>query len=134
MPGPRTSDRITRVARPQPGEEHIAQVSLRQPSLRDFDAPRLRAELVALHAPDAPARIVLSLRGLTIFTSPCIATLTEVAESLARVGGSLVLCDVPPDAARVLKRTGLARTLRLARSPDHARRLITPRKTPSQAA
>ncbi len=113
-------DRLTRVV----SDDAVAVLSLRQTSLRAPDAPRLRAELVALHRPGRPTGIVLSLRGLTVLAAPCLATLAEVAESLARIGGSLVLCDVPGPAARVLRRTGLARTLRVARDADHARRLV----------
>jgi anti-anti-sigma factor len=112
----------------------VVELSLRQSTLRDPDAPRLRAELVAHHQADAPARIILSLQDLTVISSPCLCILTEVAESLARLGGCLILCQVPPETARVLKRTGLARTLRPARSPDHARRLAQTKKPAQRAA
>ncbi len=112
----------------------MVELSLRQTTLRDPDAPRLRAELVAHHRADAPARIILSLQGLTVLSSPCLCILTDVAHSLSRLGGCLVLCEVPPDIARVLKRTGLARALRPARSPEHARRLAGVKKSGRQAA
>lgn len=128
------SDRLTRVAPPRDEAPGVVELSLRQSTLRDPDAPRLRAELVAHHQADAPARIILSLQGLTVLSSPCLCILTEVAGSLDRLGGCLILCEVPPDIARVLKRTGLARTLRPARSPDHARRLASTKKPGQQAA
>lgn len=136
MPRPQNHDRLTRVVR----SDAVAELALCQHSLRAQDAPRLRAELVGLYRPGHPPGIVLSLRGLTVLAAPCIATLAEVAESLSRVGGTLVLCDAPGPVARVLRRTGLSRTIRLARSPEHARRLASPagvpspRPTPSRAA
>ncbi len=133
MPAPRSSLRLTRVAAPSENGGPTV-LTLRQSALRAPDASRLRAELVALHQPGHPARIVLSLRGLTVLASPCIATLAEVTASLDRVGGSLILCDLPPDVARMFRRTGLARTLRLARSTDHARRLLGRQKAMNRAA
>jgi anti-anti-sigma regulatory factor len=127
-PRPRSPDRLTRVAPPRDDAPGVTELSLRQSALRDPDAPRLRAELVAHHQPGAPARIVLSFKGLAVLSAPCLCILTEVAESLARLGGCLILCEVPQDTARVLKRTGLARTLRPARSPEHARRLAQAKK------
>ena len=132
-PRPR-SDRLTRVAPPRDDAPGVVELSLRQSTLRDPDAPRLRAELVAHHQTDSPARIILSLQGLSVLSSPCLCVLTEVAESLARLGGCLILCQVPPETSRVLKRTGLARTLRPARSPEHARRLASVKKPSQQAA
>ena len=130
MTRPQTTDRLTRVVR----RDAVAEVSLRQRVLRDPDAARLRAELVALHEPGNPPRIILSLRGLSVLAAPCIATLAELAQALAAAGGSLVLINVPEPAARMLKRTGLARTLPVARSADHAQRLSAPRKTTHRAA
>ncbi len=88
-----------------------------------MDADRLRAELVSFHRPGDPPHIVLSMRGLEVLSGCCVGTLAEVAESLSRLGGSLVLSDVPGSTARMLKRSGLSKTLRLARSGSHARRL-----------
>jgi anti-anti-sigma factor len=87
-----------------------------------------------VHRPGCPPRIVLSLKGLTLLASPCVGTLAEVAAALAPMGGSLVLCDVPEPVARMLKTTGLARTLRVAKSRDHARRLAAGGKAAPQAA
>ena len=127
----RAPDRITRVVR----AAEITELTLQQTELRAMDADRLRAELVALHRPGHPARIILSLAGMGMLSGPCLGMLTEVAEGLARAGGSLVLSEVPPEAARVLKRSGLARKLPVARSPDHARRLAgAARKHTNQAA
>lgn len=131
---PRSSDRLTRIVPFGNDGQGITELTLRQSALRDPDAPRLRAELVALHRPGSPARIVLSFRNLTVLSAPCLCILMEVADSLARVGGCLILSEVPPEATRVLKRTGLARTLRLARSPEHARRLAVEKKPTPRAA
>ncbi len=131
---PRSTDRLTRVAPPRADAPGVTELSLRQSALRDPDAPRLRAELVAHHQSGSPARIILSFQGLTALSAPCLCTLTEVAASLTRVGGCLVLSEVPPEVARVLKRTGLTRTLRLSRSPEHARRLVVAKKPAQRAA
>jgi len=123
------ADRITRVRKPsgrrsgdrKPGD--VIELGLRQANLRSLDASRLRAELVGFHKPGEPPHIVLSMRGLEVLSGACVGTLTEVAEALSRLGGSLVLRDVPGPTSRMLKRSGLARTLKLARSGAHARRL-----------
>lgn len=114
-----TLDRLTRLVR----QADVTELALQQADLRALDAGRLRAELVSLHRPGRPARIVLSLAGLGVLAGPCLGALAEVGEGLARVGGVLVLCEVPEGTARMLRRTGLARKLPLARSPGHARRL-----------
>lgn len=131
--GPR-ADRLVRVRRPDPADPSITGLAVCQPVLRAPEAARLRAEIVANHTPGRPLRVVLCCRGLTSIAAPCLATLAELAESLAAAGGSLVLVDVPPEIARVLKRTGLSRTLRVARSTDHARKLASVRKPSIQAA
>lgn len=128
------SDRLIRLRRPDPQDPGLTGLAIRQPALRAPDAARLRAEIVAHHTPGQPLRVVLCLRGLTDIAAPCLATLAELAESLQPTGGSLVLLEVPAPVARLLKRTGLAKTLRIARSPDHARKLSSPRKTPRQSA
>jgi anti-anti-sigma factor len=114
------SDRITRVRK----HGDVIELGLRQPNLRSLDADRLRSELVAFHRPGQPPHIVLSMRGLELLSGSCVGTLAEVAESLARLGGSLVLSDVPGPISRMLRRSGLSRTLKLARSGAHARRLV----------
>ncbi|MFK7883555.1 MAG: STAS domain-containing protein [Phycisphaerales bacterium] len=119
-----TSDRVTRLLRI--GE--VSELGLRQPHLRPLDAEKLRGELVALHRQGHPPQIVLSLRGIEVFSGSCVGTLAEVAESLSRLGGSLVLRDVPPDVARMLKRSGLSKHLRLARSESHAKKLALGRR------
>jgi|GEM_PF-4088614 len=128
------SDRLIRVRRPDPADPDLTGLAIRQPALRAPDAPRLRAEIVANHTPGQALRVVLCLRGLTDIAAPCLATLAELAEALQPTGGSLVLIEVPAPVARLLKRTGLAKTLRIARSPDHARKLSAPRKTPRPSA
>lgn len=133
-PAPPPADRLIRLRRPDPQDPGLTGLAIRQPALRAPDAARLRAEIVAHHTPGQPLRVVLCLRGLTDIAAPCLATLAEIAESLQPTGGSLVLLEVPAPVARLLKRTGLAKTLRIARSPDHARKLSSPRKTPRQSA
>lgn len=128
------TDRLVRVRRPDPADPGLTGLAVCQPVLRAPDAPRLRAEIVANHAPGRPLRAVLCCRGLTSIAAPCLATLAELAEALAPTGGSLVLIEVPPEIARMLKRTGLARTLRVAKSPEQARKLVSVRKPSIQAA
>lgn len=128
------ADRLVRVRRPDPADPTIIGLAICQPVLRAPDAARLRAEIVGHHAPGRPLRAVLCCRGLASIASPCLATLAELAEALAPTGGSLVLIEVPPEIARVLKRTGLSRTLPIAKSTDQARRLVRVRKPSCEAA
>lgn len=124
-------DRLTRLERA--GE--VTELALQRPDLRALDADRLRAELAGLCRPGHPPRIVLSLAGAGQLASACLGTLTEFADALSHAGGVLVLCEVPGETAKVLKRSGLARKLPLARSRDHARRLAAPpRKHVTRAA
>ncbi|MEM9373445.1 MAG: STAS domain-containing protein [Planctomycetota bacterium] len=116
---PGNPDRITRLRR----QGDVIELALVQTHLRSVDAERLRAEVVAWHRPGDAPRIVLSLRGLEAISGGCVGTLAELAALLGRVGGSLVLRDVPAPTSRMLKRSGLSKTLRIARSGAHARRL-----------
>lgn len=126
-----TPDRITRVRR----EGDVVELALSQTNLRPMDADRLRRELVSWHRPGRPPHIVLSLRGIGEFPGSCVAMLAEVSVSLGRLGGSLVLRDAPPGVVKMLKRSGLSKTLRLARSGPHARRLaLAPLKHANRAA
>lgn len=127
---PANPDRITRVRK----RGEVIELGLRQPNLRSVDADRLRSELVSFHRPGEPPHMVLSMRGLEVLSGSCVGTLAEVADSLARLGGSLVLSDVPSSTSRMLKRSGLSKTLRLARSGTHARRLAMNSKKRSNAA
>jgi anti-anti-sigma factor len=128
------ADRLVRVRRPDPADPGITGLAICQAVLRAPDAARLRSEIVANHTPGRPLRVVLCCRGLTSIAAPCLATLAELAEALTPTGGSLVLVEVPPPIARVLKRTGLSRTLRVAKSNDRARKLVSVRKPSTQAA
>lgn len=123
-------DRITRVRR----TGDVIELGLRQSNLRSVDADRLRSELVSFHRPGDPPHIVLSLRGLEVLSGCCVGTLAEVADSLSRLGGTLILSDVPTPTSRMLKRSGLSKTLRLARSGAHARRLALTTKKRVRAA
>lgn len=128
---PRTPDRITRVAR----AGDVVELSLRQRSLRPLDAEKLRGELVGLHRPGSPPSIVLSMRGIETLSATCVGVLAEVTESLGRLGGVLVLTDIPGETARMLKKAGFARRLRMARSPAQAQKMAsTARRGVSQAA
>ena len=128
---PRTQDRITRITRA--GE--VVELSLGQRSLRPLDAEKLRGELVSLHRPGCPPSIVLSLRGLETLSATCVGVLAEVTESLSRLGGSLVLVEVPGETARMLKKAGFARRLRMARSVPRAQRMaLSGRRGVSRAA
>lgn len=128
------SDRLIRVRRADPADPTLTGLAIRQAAMRAPDAPRLRAEIVANHTPGQALRVVLCLRGLTDIAAPCLATLAELAESLHSTGGSLVLVEVPTPIARLLKKTGLSKTLRIARSQEHARKLSSLRKTPRTSA
>ncbi|RMH27926.1 MAG: STAS domain-containing protein [Planctomycetota bacterium] len=128
---PRTPDRITRVMR----TGDVVELSLRQPSLRPLDAEKLRGELVSLHRPGSPPSIVLSMRGLETLSGTCVGVLAEVTESLARLGGVLVLAEVPGETARMLKKAGFARRLRMARSVPQAQKIaLSGRRGVTQAA
>ena len=56
-----------------------------------------------------PKRLVLDFRGVTFMDSSGIALAVRAQRRLARLGGSAVLCNVPPQAKKVFDAAGITR-------------------------
>ena len=56
-----------------------------------------------------PKRLVLDFRGVTFMDSSGIALAVRAQRRMARLGGSAVLCNVPPQAKKVFDAAGITR-------------------------
>ena len=56
-----------------------------------------------------PKRLVLDFRGVTFMDSSGIALAGRAQRRMARLGGSAVLCNVPPQAKKVFDAAGITR-------------------------
>lgn len=56
-----------------------------------------------------PKRLVLDLSGITFMDSSGIALILRTQQRMQMLDGSLVVCNVPPQAKRVLDAAGLSR-------------------------
>jgi len=114
------SDQITRVA----CKDGVHSIRIALTELRTHDTNRFRKELAALYTPGSPLLIAMSLKRVNILSSACMGMLVEFSDALAPVGGGLVLYDVPKDISKMLKKLGLHKQLPIAKSGDHARKLV----------
>ncbi len=90
--------------------------------LRVIDSKQLRAQIARLHAPDRPPAVLFSLRGAQGVSSGCIGTFAQLSSDLERVGGVLVLYNIPREISKVLKKTKLDRIVTTAKTRPHARK------------
>lgn len=60
-----------------------------------------------------PARLVLDLSGVTFMDSSGIAVVLRAKRRMEALSGSLMVINIPPQAARVLETAGLARYVNL---------------------
>ncbi|MCA9303018.1 MAG: STAS domain-containing protein [Phycisphaerales bacterium] len=114
------SDQITRIA----FKDGVHSIRIALPEIRTHDTNRFRKELAALYEPGKPLLIAMSLKRVNILSSACMGMLVEFSDALAPVGCGLVLYDVPKDISKMLKKLGLHKQLPIAKSGDHARKLV----------
>jgi len=93
-------------------------------NLRSLDTAKLRGEIVALHTPGHPPRIMLSMRGMDSLASSCLGTLAQLSTDLELAGGVLVLYNLPKEIAKILKKTKLDRLIHTARGRPQARKRV----------
>ena len=56
-----------------------------------------------------PKRLILDFAGVTFMDSSGIALVVRAQRRMARIGGSAVLCNVPPQAKKVFDAAGITR-------------------------
>ncbi len=91
-------------------------------NLRSLDTKQLRAEIVGLHSPGNPPLVMFSMRGMDSLASSCLGAFAELSADLERVGGVLVLYNLPREIAKVLRKTKLDRVIQTAKARPQAKK------------
>ncbi len=91
-------------------------------NLRSLDTKQLRAEIVGLHSPGNPPLVMFSMRGMDSLASGCLGAFAELSADLERVGGVLVLYNLPREIAKVLRKTKLDRVIQTAKARPQAKK------------
>ncbi len=103
--------------------------------LRTLDTTKLRAEIVGLHTPGNPPVIIMSMRGMDSLASGCLGAFAELSDDLGRIGGALVLYNLPKEIAKVLRKTKLDRVILTAKArPQAEKRALAARKKFAEAS
>ena len=103
-------------------DEGMFRVRLTGGDLRALDFKQLRAQIARLHTPGNPPAVLFSMRGTETLSSGCIGTFAQLSTDLERVGGVLVLYNLPKEIIKVLKKTKLDRLIHTAKSRPQARK------------
>ena len=103
-------------------EDGVHRARLLSGNLRSLDTKQLRAEIVGLHTPGNPPVVMFSMRGMDSLASGCLGSFAQLSADLERVGGVLVLYNLPKEIAKVLKKTKLDRIIQTAKSRPQARK------------
>ncbi len=90
--------------------------------LRALDTNQLRAQIARLYSPGNPPAILFSMRGTETLNMGCIGAFAQLGSDLERVGGVLVLYNLPKEITKVLKKTKLDRIIHTAKTRPHARK------------
>ncbi len=93
-------------------------------NLRALDLKKLRAEITGLHTPGNPPAVMMSMRGLDSLPSSCLGTFAELSTDLERIGGILVLYNLPKELTKVLKKTKLDRVIQTAKARPQAKKRV----------
>ncbi len=91
-------------------------------NLRSLDTKQLRAEIVGLHSPGNPPLVMFSMRGMDSLASSCLGAFAELSAELERIGGVLVLYNLPKEIAKVLRKTKLDRIIQTAKARPQAKK------------
>lgn len=105
-------------------EDGVHRARLLSGNLRSLDTKQLRAEIVGLHTPGNPPAVMFSMRGMDSLASGCLGSFAQLSADLERVGGVLVLYNIPKDIAKVLKKTKLDRIIQTAKARPQARKRV----------
>lgn len=104
-------------------------------NLRTLDTQKLRAEIASLHTPGNPPAVMFSMRGMDSLPSSCLGAFAELSTDLERVGGVLVLYNMPKEIAKVLKKTKLDRVILTAKArPQAKKKALAMRKKPADSS
>ncbi|PCI10430.1 hypothetical protein COB72_03530 [bacterium] len=93
-------------------------------NLRALDLKKLRAEITGLHTPGKPPAVMMSMRGLNSLPSSCLGTFAELSADLERIGGILVLYNLPKEITKILKKTKLDRVIQTAKARPQAKKRV----------
>tara|TARA_A100001391_G_scaffold147077_1_gene104557 strand:+ start:492 stop:956 length:465 start_codon:yes stop_codon:yes gene_type:complete len=103
-------------------------------TMRSLDTSKLRAEIVGLHKPGHPPMVMFSMRGMESLASGCLGAFAELSTDLERVGGILVLYNLPKEIAKVLRKTKLDRVIHTAKArPQAHKRVLAAKKKHAEA-
>ena len=91
-------------------------------SLRSLDTQKLRAEIVSLHLPGNPPAVMMSMRGMESLASSCLGAFAELSADLERIGGSLVLYNLPKEISKIMRKTKLDRIIQTAKARPQAKK------------
>jgi anti-anti-sigma factor len=91
-------------------------------NLRSLDIAKLRGEIVALHTPGHPPAVMLSMRGIETMASSSLGAIAELSTDLERIGGVLVLYNLPKEIAKMMRKTKLDRVIHTAKGRPQARK------------
>lgn len=105
-------------------DEGVYRARLVSGSLRSLDTKQLRAEIAGLHTPGKPPMVMFSMRGMDTLASGCLGAFAELGTDLERVGGVLVLYNLPKEIAKVLRKTKLDRVIQTAKTRPQARKKV----------
>ena len=98
-------------------------------TLRTLDTAKLRAEITGLHARGNPPAVMMSMRGMDSLASGCLGAFAELSADLERVGGVLVLYNLPKEIAKIMKKTKLDRIILTAKArPQAIKRILAAKK------
>lgn len=103
-------------------DEQVFRARLASGSLRSLDTQKLRAEIAGLHAPGNPPAIMMSMRGMDSLASGCLSAFAELSIDIERIGGSLVLYNLPKEIAKILRKTKLDRVIQTAKARPQAKK------------
>lgn len=116
-------------------DEGVFRARLVGGDLRSLDTQKLRAEIAGLYTPGNPPAVMFSMRGMDSLPSGCLGAFAELSADLERVGGVLVLYNLPKEIAKVLRKTKLDRVIQTAKTkPQAKKRALAAKKKAMESA
>ncbi|MBL4697699.1 MAG: STAS domain-containing protein [Phycisphaerales bacterium] len=116
-------------------ENAVYRVRLVSGELRSIDTTKLRAEIAGLHKPGNPPVVVFSMRRMDSLASGCLGAFAELSTDLERIGGALVLYNIPKEIAKILRKTKLDRIISTAKTcPQASKRALAMKKKYAEAS
>ena len=93
-------------------------------NMRSVDTDKLRAEIASLHSPGNPPMVMFSMREMDALASNCLGAFAQLGTDLEKIGGILVLYNIPKEIAKVLKKTKLDRVIQTAKARPQAQKRV----------